>query len=132
MEIRLHVIPHNEHRYDTVGDWIFDHNGDLDIWVSKMIPVYEYLVFIHEQVEAFACREAGIAEEDCAAFDMAYEECRRLKLPAPCGCTLHEEPGLDLHAPYSKQHYAATQAEFAMAMVLGVDWEEYDNYVCHL
>lgn len=132
MIVRLHVIPHSAHRYDTVGDWLFDENGDLDIYVSQMPEPYVQLVFIHEQFEALACRAAGIAEEDCAAFDIAYEECRRLGLPAPCGCSMHEEPGLDLHAPYSKQHYAATQAEWAYAMVLGVDWETYDSYVVGL
>lgn len=133
MQIRFHIIPHSAMRYDTVGDWLFDEHGDLDVYCAVMgEPNYELLVLVHEMHEALLCRKNEVLEEDVCAFDMAYEECRRLKLPAPCGCFVHEEPGNDPHAPYHREHVAATIMEMGLAQSLGVDWEAYDNCVVKL
>lgn len=132
MDIRYHVIPHAQHRYPTVGDWLFREDGSLDLYSSDMGDWrYEYLVMYHEQTEAMWCKFHGVAEEDVAAFDIAYEECQRLGLPAPCGCPsdLEDGPGADPHAPYHEGHMLANFCEHVVAASIGVNLDEYDRAV---
>jgi hypothetical protein len=121
------VVNHKEQRYETVGDWWCARPDMLMLTVSKMKdPRYQLLVGWHEQLEAELCLHAGISEEDVTAFDVAYEESRRLKLDrAPCGCKHRDEPGDDPHAPYREQHKTAMACEKILAKSLHVDWEKY-------
>lgn len=128
MDIIVKVVPHCTQRYDTVGDWYFVGGEDtpnpqmLMIMVSFMgNPLFEYLVSMHEQVEAMQCLHDGVKEKDVSAFDIKYEEER------PTGDT--SEPGDSPLAPYHLQHKLATQIEMQLAEALGVNWKEYDDAV---
>jgi hypothetical protein len=131
MIIQWDVLPHEEQRYETCGDWFF--TGDvLRVVVSRLSdPRYEKLIAIHETIEAMICQQMGIDETDVTAFDVAYEECRNLKISAPCGCWIspHSEPGDDLHAPYHKAHVAATRCEREVGIAWGVNMRQYENEV---
>ncbi len=124
IEIRAEIIPNEQQRYPTVGDWVFD--GEvLDVKVSSMKNSdYEFLVSIHEFIEAYLCFKRGIKEEDVTNFDIAFEE-GRLE-----GNTY--EPGNHPQAPYNKEHCFATEIEMKIAKELGVNWEEYDETVSAL
>ncbi len=125
MNIYVRVIPHNQQRYVTVGDWWFDEFGDLQIRVSAMADWrYETLVAYHEQFEALACKRAGIQEALVTAFDIEFENYRK--------AGNHAEPGDCLRAPYYRQHQLATIAERQLALELGVDWREYDEKVSRM
>lgn len=129
-EFHWETVPHKLQRYETCGDYFWITPDYLSILVSKLSdPRYEMLIAYHEQTEALILRHQGIAEEDVTAFDMAYEECRRLKVKAPCGCEIQEEPGNDRHAPYHMAHSNATVNEMTLAMSLGVDWDAYAKEV---
>ncbi len=120
--ITIRIIPHDMQRYPTVGDWIFD-NDTLTIHVSDMgDSKYHMLVAVHEYVEAFLCREAGISEEEVTAFDKEYERMREAG-----EVDKDAEPGNDGRAPYYEQHHMASIVEMKLARVLGVDWNEYDK-----
>ena len=123
MFIDIKVIPHNQQRYETVGDWYFNpDNNRLTIRVSAMRnKQYEFLVALHEQVEAMLCIERGICEKEITLFDMAFEAKREE------GNT--DEPGDDPAAPYKKEHFFATNVERQMAAELEVDWRKYDEAV---
>jgi len=125
MDIRLYDIPHNQHRYETVGDWKTA-DGDLtEVVVSTMQPEdYSFLVALHELVEGWLCVKRGITHEEVTAFDEAYEVQR------PEGD--ESEPGDSELAPYRKEHRFATRIERMMAKELGVNWREYDKMVASL
>lgn len=123
MLIDVKVIPHNQQRYETVGDWYFNpDNNRLTIRVSAMRDrKYEFLVALHEQVESMLCLERGICEKEITLFDMAFEAKRE------AGNT--DEPGDDPAAPYRKEHFFATSIERLAAAELGVDWRKYEEAV---
>ena len=116
MSIHIETIPQNKQRYSTCGDCVFNELGDLNMKVSDMgNRNYEFLVAVHEFVEAWLCREHGVKEEDVTAFDTSEY-----------GLSL-EDPGSDCKAPYHVEHMFALQIEKLLAEKLGVNWEEYEN-----
>jgi len=125
MNIQIKTIPHNEQRYDTVGDWCWTVDGDLEIRVSNMNNwKYEMLVAYHELAEVLLCKDRGIKQEDVDNFDIEFEKNRSE------GNT--DEPGNDEKAPYRDEHKLATQLEFILASGLNVDWNLYDKTVNEL
>lgn len=120
----IQTIPHKYQDYETVGNWNFA-NGVLLVFVSDMgDPRYNFLVGIHEAVEAMICKHRGVKEEDITAFDVEFEKNR------PEGN--EDEPGDDPNAPYKKEHFTATNVERIVAAELDVDWNEYDKAVMSL
>lgn len=116
MKITIQTIPHSDQRYDTVGDWIFDAQGNLEITVSEMgNDNFAFLVGIHEAIEAWLCRHDGVKEEDVSAFDQAFEGAG--------------EPGDDPDAPYREQHFIATSIERILSQAIDVDWADYGTAV---
>lgn len=132
MKILIETIPHDQQRYDTVGDWQWEDitNANppeqlLHIRVSKMSDWrYEMLVGIHEAVEALLCKRSGITEEQVDAFDLSYKHVRQ---PGN-----RSEPGDDPHAPYFQQHQYATRIERQLSLALNVNWQLYDEEVNNL
>jgi hypothetical protein len=125
MKIIIETIPHQQQRYPTVGDWIFDKDGTLHITVSDMgDDRYEFLVGVHEAVEAFLCRHRGISEESITEFDIKFEKNRQYNDIS--------EPGDNPLAPYRKEHFFATSIERLIAAELKVDWFVYDETVVNL
>jgi glycosidase len=112
----IKTIEHNKQRYDTIGDWKFDRRGDLHIKVSDLHNAdFEFLVGIHEAIEAFLCMRRGITGNMVDAFDLMWKG--------------EGEPGDDKKAPYHKEHVFATKIERQLATELGVDWDAYDEYI---
>ena len=82
---------------------------------------YEFLVGMHEAVEAYLCKQAGISEAAVDRFDQAY---KRRRKPGD-----DSEPGADPTAPYHKEHMFATKVERMLADQLRVSWGAYDREV---
>ncbi len=126
MKICIETIPHEQQRYPTVGDYWEDPDGTEQVRVSRMIDWrYEILVAVHEVVEWALTRERGIREEDISAFDVEYERLREREL-------VKGEPGDNPKAPYRREHFFATNLERLFAAELGVEWQEYEQYVDEL
>jgi hypothetical protein len=87
-------------------------------------PDSEFLVGIHEAVEASLIRKRGISNESITRFDKSYEKTR------PEGDT--SEPGDHPDAPYRKEHFFATNIERLVAEQMGVDWTEHDERIMKL
>ena len=120
--VRILTIPHHWQEYETVGNWKFGRNGGLLVLVSDMQnEKYEFLIGLHEMIEAYLCKKANIKESDVTAFDIEFEKNR------PEGNV--DEPGNDPKAPYYHQHLFATEVERALAKALSVDWNIYDKFV---
>jgi hypothetical protein len=78
LHIVIDTIPHSRQRYPTSGDWQIDKNGNLHILVSKMSDQrYEFLIGMHEAIEAYLAIHAGVSPEAVDKFDRAYEANRK-------------------------------------------------------
>lgn len=126
MNIMISTMLHSQQRYPTVGDWDFrtptNAEPELHVRVSYMgNEDFEFLVGLHELVEAYLCHKRGITDEQVTDFDIKYEATR------PPGDT--SEPGNYPEAPYHHEHVFATALERAVAREMGVDWDEYEQAV---
>lgn len=119
LKINIKTIPHDDQRYDTVGDYFETADGGIEFRISELSDwKYEALVALHEFVEKILCIDRGITNEDIDAFDMEYER-QRVEGDVT-------EPGDCLRAPYFMQHQIATQMERMLAKYLDVEWSKYD------
>lgn len=122
MNISIKTIPHEAQRYDTCGDWYFTEDGDLVIKISKLDNSYmEFLVGLHELIEAALCARAGIAVDQVDAWDMEYEKNRKQGDSS--------EPGDHQNCPYRKQHQIASMIEGIALFFLGIDKEDYERRI---
>lgn len=121
----VEVIPHDYQRYPTCGDYVRNKYDCIHVRVSDMGNAdYEFLVGVHEMVEAYLAYRRGVKEEDIDAFDMAYERDRK---PGDLS-----EPGDDTRCPIFREHQFATKIEKELAQELALDWDEYSDAVNEL
>lgn len=122
--ISVLVIPHKAQQYETCGDYVTE-DGRMTVKVSDMgNRDFEFLVAIHEIVEAYLCQRRGVTDEEITAFDIAFEESRE---PGSV-----KEPGDDRAAPYQNEHSIATAVERLVCASLGVSWQDYEQAVLRL
>jgi hypothetical protein len=125
MKINIETIPHDQHRYETVGDYWIDEHDVIQMRVSDMKNSdYEFLVILHELIEMQLCKNAGISFKIIDNFDKDYEQLRK--------DGDYSEPGDAPNSPYKKQHLIATGVEKIVCAELGVDWQTYDKTVTEL
>ena len=120
MKIVIETIPHLEQRYPTVGDWQIVGPGELRIAVSRMSdPRREWLVAVHELIEALLCIDAGVTQDEVDRFDLAllYND---------------PEPGDNPDSPYRRQHCLASAVERLLAAEFGVSWRAYEEELAAL
>jgi len=131
MNIQIQIIPHNEHRYETVGDWWLDDDGTLQVRVSKLSDSrYEALVVIHELVEVLieSVKRTGKLEipqklvEETDMFDKRYEYGRAAD-------DEESEPGCEPDCPVYQGHMAASAIENIVAMLLNVNYNDYADEI---
>ena len=124
-KIIIETIPHDQHRYTTVGDWFFEPDGTLRIKVSELSDWRrEALIALHELTEVLLCKNDGVSTEVVDAFDKNFEANRAEDN--------EDEPGDEPAAPYVKQHCIATGIERILAAQLGVQWKPYEDELCAL
>lgn len=107
--IIIEAVSASEQRYDTLGDWFLNEDGDLVIRSTGVDPVTHaacFLVALHELVEAALCLNQGVTQEAVDRFDLAFEG--------------EGEPGDDWRAPYRQQHRRAMLIEHTVADWLGI------------
>lgn len=134
-ETPLRVIittnPHLKQRYNTIGDWTVQDDGTILIRVSKMPAItsrteakisgrrQEFLIAIHELIEAFLCSERDITSAAVDEFDFKYNSNERMQ-------DTSSEAGDHPDSPYRRQHCIATGIERMLAVLLRVDWHFYE------
>jgi hypothetical protein len=112
--VRIEIVPPQEMRYRTVGDWFFTGGGCLTIQVADTRDWrHNILVAVHELVEVVLCKNDGITEKQVDKFDLAHQD--------------DEDPGTHPKAPYGKQHLIAMGVEMTLAALLGVKWRVYED-----
>jgi hypothetical protein len=72
---------------------------------------YEFLVAIHELVEAWLADKRGINFKEIDEFDKEYKG--------------NKEPGETKDAPYKDEHKFANKIEYLVGKELGIDMKEY-------
>lgn len=115
--IEIRFIPEAEMRQPGIGDWWFE--GDTlhiratndTLGVTEGGDQWPFLVAIHEAVEAFLCREAGVDQQAVDDFDNSF---------VPPDDDPDAEPGDDPASPYREQHRKAMLIEHLLAIFLGV------------
>lgn len=129
--ILIRVIPHDQQRYRTVGDYLTDHKDGLEQFrISDMgNEKYEHLVAVHELVERIICYHTGVTNEAIDKFDMDFESAADLN---KWRIQHNSEPGDDPKAPYYHAHQIATVIERLLAAELGVNWNEYEKRINEL
>jgi hypothetical protein len=121
----LWTIPHSFQAYSTAGNYQWTKEGLLLIFVSEIgNQDYEYLVMLHEYVEAHLCKRNGVTQKQIDDFDINFEKEREVGLHGE-----FDEPGDDKSSPYYKYHQVATKIERMMCKELGIKWSDYDNAV---
>lgn len=115
MMLSIEIIPQDKQRYPTVGDWQFNDLGALIMKISEMNnPDYEFMVAIHEAVEAWICRYRGITAEKVDAWDMGEGKDM-------------EDPGSHPDCPYHREHMLAIEIERMLCIEMGLDWDAYER-----
>jgi hypothetical protein len=99
-------------RYDTLGDWYYERDAlHIDVADSRpggrLSPDEQFLIALHEFIEAWLCDARGIAQETVDRWDMENSE-------GP------EEPGDNIGCPYRREHRFAMLIEHLMAHELGL------------
>lgn len=109
--IIIKPIPKAEARYDTLGDWIVDKDGNLIINLPGGADVLAddetFLIALHEMVEAKLCHKRNISQTAVDSFDFSYQG--------------DGEPGDAQACPYRWEHRQAMLIEHLMAHFLGHD-----------
>jgi len=119
MNIIISTIPHIEQRYNTAGDWYY-FNNDLYIKVSNLGNwKYEFLIGLHEFVEAFLCKHNKISEKQVDKFDFEFEKKRKQNN--------FDEAGDNKNSPYRTEHCVATGIERIAAAFIRVCWADYEK-----
>ncbi len=120
MRIIIETIPHQSHRYSTVGDYYVLGDGTRMIRVSELPDErMSLLIALHELIEQALTEARGIPEGEIAAFDTAV----------PADSPYAEDPGHDPAAPYHREHVFAECIERLMAAELGVNWQDYEKAI---
>jgi hypothetical protein len=110
--IETKIIPHNEQRYNTVGDYI-EQDGKIVVMTSELgHEDMNFLLSLHEVIEAYLCRKHDICFQAIDDFDKNF--------------TGEGEPGDSEQAPYHLEHLFAEIIERRVAMELGVNWSAYE------
>lgn len=118
MKIVIETIPHDRHRYPTIGDYWRDADGTLQVRVSEMPDSRDVLlVALHELVEVVLCEHRGIREEDITAFDKSHCDDRDPYV---------DDPGNSPDAPYHNEHVFSETVERLIALELDRNWQEHE------
>jgi hypothetical protein len=121
----IKTIPHRNQRYNTVGDYLTDQDGNTSIMISELgNQAMESLIALHELVEIMLCQQAGITEKAIDEFDFEFSKNRAAGDAS--------EPGDDPSAPYFAEHQFATKVEKEMCQKLGIGWDEYEKRIAEV
>lgn len=144
-KILINFLPHNQQRYETVGDYEEKEN-DLQINISEMRRwEYEAMVLIHELIEYFLTKKRKISIKQIDSFDKKMEKNKKkhghyvhLKFGKVVDCLIdreskpvinNDEPGVCPEAPYFREHEFATKIEKKLCREFKIKWQKYNEYV---
>lgn len=114
-KIEMEVIPHQEQRYDTLGDYWVTEDGTWHFRVSDLGDWrYNFSVLLHEFIEVALLTHKGVTEPEVLAFDLSVPE------DSPYA----NDPGFDPKSPYHAEHVYADCMERLIAPHLGMSFTD--------
>ena len=114
MEIKIHILPSHQMRYDTWDDWQVDKDGNITFQIADAgNDLYNKICLVHAIIEELLTSAKGVSEETITKFDLEY--------------TGDDEPGEELAAPYRDEHLIAKAVEMLLCAKLGIPWKEYNK-----
>lgn len=120
--ILIQTTPYEAQPYCTLGFYEQDRFGTRLINITDTSNSdYIFLVALHEMIEQHLIYKKGITDQECTDFDIAWEEKN--------GNSPDKEPGDDENCPYREEHDWAIKIEKTMAMKMGIDWDDYENFL---
>ena len=111
--IAIFTVPHDDQTYSTCGNY---GEGKLGWWMSISRTgnwKYDFLVALHELLEMGFTKSNGVDWAEIDKFDISHPEL--------------DDPGWCPKAPYHKEHVAAEALERQAAILMGVNWLEYQE-----
>jgi len=115
--VEIEAFPPGQMRYKTAGDWYYIGNI-LHVNVVKMEDGrHEFLLAVHEFVEAMLCRFRVIDQKLVDKWDSEH----------PDGEGIYPESGDIPGCPYRRDHRIAMIIEQQLAHELGIDWFAYEE-----
>ncbi len=121
----VHVVPYAQMRYPSAGDWLTDETGIRIIVADTGSWRCNFLVALHEIVEAWLCRRHGITQEEVDQWDMVTwpkymktSQTRQID---------SDEPGDHPNCPYRREHRIASRVERVASWLLLVNWTKYEQ-----
>lgn len=121
-KIEIEIIPLNEQRYDSLGDYYFK-KGILHFKITDTgNPFYNKLILIHELVEQTLTEAKGVKESTILRHDLEFEKLvKDGKIP-------DGEPGEHKNSPYRAEHLLAEVVERLMLNHLNQEtFTDYNN-----
>lgn len=120
-EIRYKIIPQEEQRYETIGDYWEVEPGIWEVRVSDVGSWRQaFAVFIHEAIELGLTQARGISEPTIKEFDEHFEASNK---------DPEAEPGDHILAPYRREHRFAENLERLFVAELGMPWDAYSENI---
>jgi|SRR5579863_1212770 len=122
--VNIQVIPHEQQRYPTLGDFWWDEYGNLQIRISDLGDWRMNMgVAYHEFMESMFMKYNNISEPEQFTFDNWWEDQYNKGLVTDGS----DEPGFskDPKNCYRDEHNIADYLEHAFITRLGVDINKY-------
>jgi hypothetical protein len=124
MKIELRTLGDGEEHacgYVTSGDWRKLGEGKFLCTVNQLSTSdREFVILLHEIVEAYLCSKRGVQAEAVEAHDRMFELERAAGKHSDVA-----EPGDDERAPYRREHQFSTLIEMLVLHELGDSWPEH-------
>lgn len=123
MRITVQTIPHEEHKFTTIGYW--SATDDEVVFTISELPNWRWMVsvLIHELIEWMWCEAHGVTTEECDAFDAMYEEGYRNGT-----ISIDKEAGYDKKCPYYKGHVWGDRISWIFEKIMHVDVRNMRRY----
>jgi hypothetical protein len=122
-DIWIKTIPAKDQRYITAGDY-YEKDGEIHFKITNQANEdYEFMIAVHELIEEYLIRKAGLTHKQIDDYDFAWEEKEKK------GLTKASQPGDEEDCPYKDQHVFATIIEGLLATQLGIDFQKYDKEI---
>lgn len=110
--IEIEFIPQDQQRYQTLGDY-WEEPDRMVFKITQMSGLRSLFVLVHEIWECYRTLKNGIKECDISDFDIGNPQL--------------DDPGLDLEAPYHKEHMESDVLERMCCVMDGDDWVRYEQ-----
>jgi hypothetical protein len=112
MRIEVEIKPYKMMRYPTLGDFFWRDQETLRFEIADTgNDLFNEMILLHEIKEEMLTRARGLTEPEILDYDLKHLG--------------SDDPGMEVDAPYHKEHLFSTADEMLMCSFLGIPWSVY-------